>query len=92
MITKYLMWCVGRNTGREKVDSELCSWCGDLRTTVSKRQVVRRGPFLGYRRKWLMGGKKVVGRKHYYSVCALSELQVYDTGKGKPGNSGRPGT
>lgn len=39
-----------------------------------------------------MGMKKVVDRKHYYSVCALSKLQVYDTGKGKPGNSGRPGT
>lgn len=39
-----------------------------------------------------MGRKKVVGRKHYYGVCALSELQVYDAGKGKPGNSGRPGT
>lgn len=39
-----------------------------------------------------MGMKKVVGRKHSYSVFALSELQVYNTGKRKPGNSGRPGT
>lgn len=39
-----------------------------------------------------MGMKEVVGRKHSYSVFALSALQVYDTGKMKPGNSERPGT